>query len=151
LSLAVIGANWAVFGSVDKVLNNIFSEISIAAVISSLAFSLVGNGWLGWLLRKRVAYAEQNPPRWQREFDEDTGKSTPWPFTHAIERSAMVLPAAKIFLPVIGGAFFLIALFTQPKAEKDKSHSGSSVSRTPAVLSSPPATTPTVTAQPSPR
>ena len=29
LSLAVIGANWAVFGSVDRVLNNIWSELSI--------------------------------------------------------------------------------------------------------------------------
>jgi hypothetical protein len=36
LSLAVIGANWAVFGSVDKVLNNIWAELSIAAVILSL-------------------------------------------------------------------------------------------------------------------
>jgi hypothetical protein len=36
LSLALIGANWAVFGSVDKVRNNIWAELSIAAVIFSL-------------------------------------------------------------------------------------------------------------------
>jgi hypothetical protein len=123
LSLAVIGANWAVFGSVDKVLNNIWAELSIAAVISSLVISLIGNGWLGRLLRQRIEYAERDTTRWQKEFSENAGKSTPWPSTQTIDCWAAVFRLAKIFLPVIGGAFFLIALFTQPKAQKDESHS----------------------------
>jgi hypothetical protein len=41
LSLAVIAANWAVFGSVNKLLNNIWAELSIAVVILSLGISLI--------------------------------------------------------------------------------------------------------------
>jgi hypothetical protein len=148
LSLAVIGANWAAFGSVDKLLNNIWAEISIAFVILSLVISLMSSGWLGRLLCKRVAYGEQDAARWQKEFAENAGKSTPWPYTRKIDCWAGVFRFAKICLPAIGGTFFLIALFTQPRAQKDESHSGSSAS--PAV-SSPSATTSTIRVQPSPR
>jgi hypothetical protein len=137
LSLAVIGANWAVFGSVDKILNNIWAEFSITAVILSLVVSLIGNGWLGRLLRQRIAYAEQDQARWRKEFDENAGKSTPWPSTQKIDCWTGVFRFTKILLPVTGGAFFLIALFAHPKAEKDQSHSGLSAAPTPAALSAP--------------
>jgi len=133
LSLAVIGANWAVFGSVDKVLNNIWAELSIAAVILSLVISLIANGWLGRLLRKRVEYAEQDQKRWQEEFNENVGKLTPWPYTKGIDRLAGYFRVAKVILPVLGGACFLIALFAHPKAEKEQSHSGLPASPTPSV------------------
>jgi len=151
LSLAVIGANWAVFGSFDKVRNNIWAELSIAAVILTLVISLIGHWYLGGLLRKRIAYAEQDAARWQKEFNENAGKSTPWPSTPAIDNWANAFRFAKMSLPVLGGAFFVIAFFTQPKAQKDESHSGSSASPVPVALSSPSATTSTVRAQPSPR
>jgi hypothetical protein len=151
LSLAVIGANWAVFGSVNKLLNNIWAELSIAAVILSLGISLIGYWYLGGQLRERIAYAEQDAARWRDEFTENAGKATAWPSTERIDSLAARFRFLRTFLPVIGGAFFLIALFTQPKAQKDETHSGSSASPTPVVLSSPPATTPTVRAQPSPR
>jgi hypothetical protein len=122
LSLAVIGANWAAFGSVDKVLNNLCAKISIAVVISSLAISLIGNWCLGEQLRKRVAYAEDNAERWQKQFTENAGKATPWPSTQTLDRLAYWFGLAKTFLPVIGGAFFLLAFFIQPKAQKDESH-----------------------------
>ena len=137
LSLAVIGANWAVFGSVDKVVNNIWAELSIAAVILGLVISLIGNGWLGRLLRKRVEYAENDQKRWQDEFNKNVGKSTHWPSTREIDNWAAAFRVTRIFLPVIGGALFLIALVFPPKAQKDKSHSGASASPTPAALSSP--------------
>jgi hypothetical protein len=123
LSLGVIGANWAVFGSVDRLLNNIWAEMSIAAVILSLVIGLIGNWLLGGLLRKRIAYAEEDATRWQKEFTEDAGKSTPWPSTPMIDRLAAVFRFAKMSLPVIGGACFLIALFIQPTAQKGESHS----------------------------
>jgi uncharacterized membrane protein YphA (DoxX/SURF4 family) len=150
LSLAVIGANWAAFGSVDKVLNNIWAEVSIAAVILSLTISLIGHWYLGGQLRKRIAYAEQDAARWRKEFNENAGKSTAWPSTQTIDDWAKVLRFAKMFLPVLGGACFLIALFTQPKVQKDEAHFGSPASPTPA-LSSSPATTSTVRAQSSPQ
>jgi hypothetical protein len=114
LSLAVIGANWAVFGSVDKILNNICAEISIAFVMLNLVISLIGNAWLGRLLRQRIDYAEHDRTRWEKEFVTKADKVTPWPYTQTINCWGAVFRIAKIFLPIIGGAFFLIALFTQP-------------------------------------
>ena len=111
LSLAVIGANWAVFGSVDRVLSNPWSEVSIAVVIVSLVINLFGNWKLGGMLRKRIEYAERDPVRWQKEFNEAAGKITPWPSTTTIDRCASALRFMRTFLPAIGGACFIIALF----------------------------------------
>jgi hypothetical protein len=120
LSLAVIGANWAVFGSVDRVLNNCWSEVSIAAIILSLVLNLFGNWKLGGMLRKQIAYAEKNPKRWEAEFKEASGISSPWPSTWKIDRSAIVLRWLRTFLPALGGACFLIALFIPPKVVSKK-------------------------------
>jgi hypothetical protein len=106
LSVAVIGASWAAFGSVDKVLTNIWAEVSIAAVILSLAVSLFGHWYLGGQLRKRIEYAEEDAARWQKEFSENTGKSTPWPSTQAIDNWAKLFRFGKMFLPVLGGRAF---------------------------------------------
>src|SRR6266446_8039542 len=114
LSLAVIGANWAVFGSVDRIRSNLWSEISLSVVLFSLVVTLFGHWKLGGMLRKRVKYAERDPGRWQKEFTETFGKETPWPFTAAIDRWAVGLRAAKTWLPIFGGAFFLLALFGSP-------------------------------------
>ena len=135
LSLAVIGANWAVFGSVDKLLNNLWAELSVAAVILTLVISLLGNAWLGRLLRQRIAYAERNPKRWQAEFDKNAGKSIPWPSTLDIDNWAGRFRFAKIWLPAIGGAFFLMALVVPPKAQETQPRSALSTSPTPATLS----------------
>lgn len=151
LSLAVIGANWAVFGSVNKLLNNIWAELSIATVILSLGISLIGYWYLGGQLRERIAYAEQDAARWRNQFTENVGKATPWPSTKWIECLAACFRFLRTFLPVIGGAFFLFALFAQPKAEKDESHSGSPALPAPLVLPSPSAITPILETQPSPR
>jgi hypothetical protein len=139
LSLAVIGANWAVFGSFDKVRNNIWAGLSIAAVLLTLLISLFGHWLLGELLRRRIAYAEDNAARWQEEFNENASTSRPWPSTKTIDNWAWVFRFAKMSLPILGGAFFVVAFFTEPKGQKDESHSGSSPSPTPA-LSSPLAT-----------
>jgi hypothetical protein len=135
LSLAVIGANWAVFGSVDRVLNNIWAELSIATVILSLVISLIGNGWLGRLLHQRIEYAEQDPTRWRKEFNEIASTSKYWPSTKRIDDWARFFRVAKIVLPIIGGGFFVIALFVTPKIFKNELHSGLSVFPTPAALS----------------
>jgi hypothetical protein len=113
LSLAVIGANWAVFGSIDRVRSNLWSELSLATVLASLAIGLVGAWKLGGMLRKRAFYAEADRDRWQREFDVNSGKETPWPFTKTIDNLGTLLRWTRTFLPVAGGAFFVVALFCQ--------------------------------------
>jgi hypothetical protein len=110
LSLAVIGANWAVFGSVDRVLSNPWSEVSIAAVILSLVLNLFTDWKLGGMLRQRIAYAQEDPTRWEKEFKEASGTSIPWPSTARIDRWATALRVVRTFLPTVGGACFLIAL-----------------------------------------
>jgi hypothetical protein len=121
LSLAVIGANWAVFGSVDRVLNNFWSELSIATVVTSLAISLLGAWKLGEMLRARAFYAEADRGRWRREFDENSGKETPWPFTKTIDGLGTFLRWTRTFLPVLGGVFFLLALFLDSSSHKQSS------------------------------
>ena len=113
LSLGVIGANWAVFGSVNKFLNNPYAELSIATVIFSLGVSLIGYWYLGGQLRRRIEYAEGNPAKWREEFIENEGKATAWPSTERIDAVARRFRFLRTFLPVIGGAFFLIALIPQ--------------------------------------
>jgi hypothetical protein len=124
LSLAVIGANWAVFGSVDRVFGNPWSEVSIAVVILSLVLNLFGNWKLGGMLRKQIAYAEEDPQRWEAEFKKASGISSPWPSTPKIDRSAITLRWLRTFLPTLGGACFLVALFIHPKVvSKNESQS----------------------------
>jgi hypothetical protein len=145
------GANWAVFGSFDKIRNNICAELSIAAVLLTLVTSLIGHWYLGGQLRKRIAYAEEDLARWQKEFNENAGKPTPWPSTKRIDNCAKVFRFAKMSLPIVGGVLFVIGFFTQPNAQKDESHSVSPTSPTPAALSSPSAISSIVGAQPTPR
>jgi cell division septation protein DedD len=154
VSLAVIGANWAVFGSVNKILENSWAKWSMAAVILSLVLSLIASWLLGELVRGRIEYAEENPARWQKEFNASIGNSSPWPLTPRIHWLAWIFRMAKIFLPIAGGTLFLVALFAQPKTQNNQSHSVSSALATPSALSSPsevtaqpftPAQTPTAT------
>src|SRR2546429_7135017 len=84
LSLAVIAANWAVFGSLDKILNNRWSQFSIASVILALGLNLIGYKRLIDALRKQIRYAEADRPRWHTEFDESLKMRTDWPYTAKI-------------------------------------------------------------------
>jgi len=118
LSLAVIGANWAVFGSVDKLLNNIWAELSIATIILSLGVSLIGYWYLGGQLWARIAYAEQDAARWRDEFTRNVGKATPWPSTKWIDRLAARFRFLRTFLPVVGGALFLLLFSLSPRFKK---------------------------------
>ncbi len=110
LSLAVIGANWAVFGSIDRVVQSGWSQWSIGTVIFGLGASLIGNRVMGELHRNRIDYAESDSARWRQEFSDTAGCRNPWPYTTSIERLAAGLREAKTWLPVAGGLLFLAAL-----------------------------------------
>jgi hypothetical protein len=110
LSLAVIGANWAVFGTVDKVMQNLYARASIAIVLIGLGINLIGTKLMSEQHRARVEYAEADPARWEREFKETHGRNDPWPYTKKIETLGRRLRFAKTWLPILGGALFLFAL-----------------------------------------
>ena len=110
LSYAVIAANWAVFGSVDKLLSNFWSQLSMALVIFALLLSVFGAKWMGELHIKQVDHAESDLSRWEAEFRVNAGKRDPWPFTKGIENLGRVMREVKVWLPLLAGIAFLIAL-----------------------------------------
>jgi hypothetical protein len=110
LSYAVLGANWAVFGSVDKILTNSWSKFSVLLVIVSLALNVLGAKVIAEKHLDRINYAEANPVRWSGEFATTAGKRDPWPFTSAIESLAGAMRTGKTWLPLIAGVLFVMAL-----------------------------------------
>jgi hypothetical protein len=107
LSIALIGANWAVFSTTRDVLANPWARASIAAVVLSLGISLFGAKVMSELHRERLLYAENDPLRWRGEFDESHGRAVPWPFTSDIESLGYLLRWCKTWLPLGGGILFL--------------------------------------------
>lgn len=112
LSVGLIAANWAVFGSVQKIVANVWAKSSIALVILILGISLVGAKAMGDLHRRRINYAGENVDRWEKECAAALGHLGPWPFTNRIERLGRCLRETKTWLPLIAGGCFLVALFT---------------------------------------
>lgn len=113
LSCAVIAANWAVFGSADKLLTSFWSNLSVGIVFVSLGLNVLGGKWLGELHRARIEYAETNAERWRDEFQKTAGKRDPWPFTGKIENVARASREAKTWLPILAGLSFLVALLSR--------------------------------------
>ena len=116
LSAAVIGANWAIFGAVDRILKNSWSKWSVIVVIVGLVISLLAAKEMGELHRKRIEYAEEDPDRWKKEFQATLGRKDPWPFSDWIEKLGRLLRVCRTWIPILGGILFLIALFTGPEA-----------------------------------
>jgi hypothetical protein len=98
LSLALIAANWAVFGTVQKILGNPWAKASLGLIIATLAISLAGAKYMGELHAQRVRYAAQDVDRWQKECGAAYGKTGPWPFTSEIERVGRCLREVKTWL-----------------------------------------------------
>ena len=110
LSYAVIGANWAAFGSVNGILASLWSKLSVGIVIFALGLNVGGAKWMGESLRKRIDYAESDGSRWKGEFDDNVGKLSHWPFTEGSDSLGRVMREAKTWLPLIAGIFFIVAL-----------------------------------------
>lgn len=111
-SYAVIAANWAVFGSVDGILKNRWSKLSVALVVVGLGLGMAGAKWLSELHRKRIDYAA-HAERWADEFRKNTGTQSAWPFTNRIERLGRIFRWAKTWLPLAAGLLFLVALLSR--------------------------------------
>ena len=124
LSLAVIGANWAVFGSLDRILENTLSKWSILTILLSFGISLAGFLVLAELHRYRIIYVEQDPDRWKREHAESIGKSVAWPYTSWILNLATILRYCRTILPILGGIRFFFALLCGSRSAKPVASSG---------------------------
>lgn len=113
LSYAVLGANWAAFGSVDKILANFWSKLSVTLVVVGLGVTVAATKGIGEMLRDRIDYAEADAARWQNEFTDARGKSDHWPFTTGIDFLGRAMREAKTWLPLAAGASFLVSLFSR--------------------------------------
>lgn len=107
LSFGVLAANWAVFGSVQGVLNNPWAKSSVFLVVTSLTLSLLGAKWMGELHLRRANYAAENVERWKREFAASLDRRDPWPFTAGIDRLGRGMRELRTWLPLAAGALFL--------------------------------------------
>jgi hypothetical protein len=110
LSMALIAANWAVFGSLNHILGNLYSKLSIAVVVGGLWIGLLATWRMSEALRKRIDYAEADPAEWAKEFEKYRGRSVPWPFTEGIDQLGIWLRRIKTFTPIAGGILFFLAL-----------------------------------------
>lgn len=140
LSLAIIGANWAVFGTVQKILSSRPSTWSIILVLAGLGVNIIMIFALGELHRYRAKYAEKDPVRWEREFQNAKGKLVPWPYTPLILHLATFFRWARLLFPILAGILFVIALFTAPKEALGGALSAES-SPTPATRATSPSST----------
>jgi len=116
LSYALIAANWAVYGSLQGILGNRWSICSLFLVIFSLIVNLFGAKLIAELSFKRIKYAEENPERWRKEFEQSRSGSSAWPYTPAIERLGRATREVRLYLPLIAGVLFLVSLFFRGSA-----------------------------------
>ncbi|MEK7996138.1 MAG: hypothetical protein AAB403_20255 [Planctomycetota bacterium] len=111
LSYAVLAANWAVFGSVDNIVQNAFARWSVALVVITLASNVAVAGWLGRTHKALIDSAQAKPAEWAERFRETAKAKNAFPFTEEIEKTAGALRVAKVWLPLAAGAAFIAALF----------------------------------------
>lgn len=114
LSYAIIGANWAVFGSTGKLLSSPYAKISIGLTVIFLGLNLGLPRLSAHLLRERYSYAESNPARWAQEFQANKGQAVPWPSTEAIDNVARILWEARTWMPLIAGGSLLLGIIRTP-------------------------------------
>jgi hypothetical protein len=107
-SYAIIAANWAVHKGVDAILKNPYAKASMAFVILFLGLNLLIAGIMTLLHFKQLNYAEDNPNKWQEDFEQSKKH---WPYTKCIEDLGLILRGLKICLPFVAAILFLISLF----------------------------------------
>lgn len=117
LSYAIIGANWAVFGSTGKLLSSPYAKVSIVVSIFFLGLNLGLTSLIATLLRSRYAYAEDYSALWREEFESSKGKHCPWPSTKAIDNTASILRMARTWLPLIAGGSLLLGILTSSRQQ----------------------------------
>ena len=109
-SYAIIAANWAVYGSADKILSNKLAVLSMIIIILFLGINLLCIGWVTKLYEDRCYYANDNKDRWKEEYDNRENLPA-WPYTIFMERLGDFKHLLNIFAPVVAGVIFIVSLF----------------------------------------
>jgi hypothetical protein len=104
LSFALIAANWAVHGS-DALKTELLPRISVACAFLGLMTTLITANCLTKLIDKRQDYAEEDPSRWEAEWQNSQTQKDPWPYTRAIERVGEISRCLRFWFPILGAIF----------------------------------------------
>ena len=110
---ALIGANWVIFTSVGKILQNAWAIASLTTVMLALALNMVSSlGFAEWM-RRRFDRADKNRSAWEVEYEREKNKHSVWPYSESVERASIVFRYAKVLLPLASGLLLIIGAFTQ--------------------------------------
>jgi hypothetical protein len=108
MAFALIGANWAIFGTASGILGHIWAKLSIVAVLLAMVFNIIAALALSEMTEARVTYAESDLPRWAREYKESTGQKVAWPFTDCINDTGRRMRWVRAALIATSGVCLII-------------------------------------------
>ena len=111
LAYAIIAANWAVYGTAQKLINNLWARWSIIIVFLFLVANLIITRWIGLRLKNRYDYAESDPENWKKEYEEKKDNPGAWPYTKKTEVLGTTLREIKVWSLVISAILFIVSLF----------------------------------------
>jgi hypothetical protein len=114
-ALAVIAANWAVYGDVKAILDNSWSKWSLAVAVGFLGINLVLTGSITFLYNRQRRHADTDKEKWKDEYEKagEELKSVPWPYTDKIQCMGSILRFLKVVIPMIAATLFIVSIFVQ--------------------------------------
>ncbi len=105
---ALIGANWAIFTSINGILASFWAKWSIVLVLLALTVGVLGSWVLSELMRSQISRAESNYGGWAKEFAEAKGTSDPWPFSEGMEITGKLMRWTRSTFVLASGIFLII-------------------------------------------
>ncbi len=111
VGFALIGANWALYGTQAGILSNGWATSSLFVAIGYLVLQLVLMQLMCILHKRRHDYAEHDRDRWANEYDAAANKKSDWPFTKGIIRLGKLMTWLNVCVPVLSGALLFASVF----------------------------------------
>lgn len=121
VTFALIGANWALYGTQAGILSNGWATASLFIAVGYLVLQL------GLMLTMAIwhfcqhEYAEANRSRWEEEFNAAADTKSDWPYTKSIIRLGKFTPWLNLCAPALSGVLlfgsaFKVAPMLKPSA-----------------------------------
>lgn len=111
VGFALIGANWALYGTQAGILSNGWATASLFVAIGYLVLQLVLMQLMCMLHKRQHDYAEHDRDRWANEYDAAANTKSDWPFTRSIIRLGKVMTWLNVCAPVLSGALLFASVF----------------------------------------
>lgn len=108
ISIALIGANWAVFS--NNVSDNILSIISIFLALGVLVASMVYAGKLANLHHQAFYSAQRDRRKWKDAWERSESFDSQWPFNETIVQAGRTFQNLRIWLSISSGISLVAAV-----------------------------------------